>query len=84
MSNESENKTQAWMNLREFMDYLHDKNYRMYCDVLDYVSASIADERGLYLDPEEGDWDGDDKGRMAVNLTDTDPHPDITAAPKSK
>jgi hypothetical protein len=74
----SENKSKEWFNLREFTTYLRNKNNRLYCEVLHFVSASVAYEKELFLDPEEGDWDGDDNGRMAVCLTDKDPHPDIS------
>ena len=80
MSSESENKTKVWFTLREFIDYLHENNYRLYCEVLDFVSERVEKERGLFLDPEEGDWGDDGDGRMYVNLTNVDPHPDITAS----
>ena len=73
MSNESENKTQRWFTLREFMDYLHENNYPLYCEVLDYVSGHVAKQRGLFVDWEGGDWDSDLHGRMCVNLTDKNP-----------
>ena len=70
----SENKSQVWMNLREFISYLHDNNNKLYCEVLDFVSASVAKEKGLFLDDEEGEWaSADDGTKMAVNLTDKDP-----------
>lgn len=69
----SENKSQVWMNIKEFIRYLHDNNYKLYCEVLDYVSASIAKDKGLFLDEEKGDWDCNDDGtKYAVNLTDKD------------
>ena len=73
MSKTSENKTQVCFTIREFIDYLFENNYRLYCEVLDYVSGAVAKERGLFLDGEEGDWDTDESGRMCVNLTDKDP-----------
>ena len=73
MSNESENKTKVWFTLREFINYLWEQNERLYCEVLDEVSRAVAEERGLFLDPEEGDWDSDESGRMCVNLTDKNP-----------
>jgi hypothetical protein len=72
MSNESENKTTVGFTLREFIDYLHANNYNLYCEVLDYVSERVAEERGLFLDSEKGDWGEDESGKVCVNLTDKD------------
>ena len=72
MSKTSENKTKVLFKLREFIDYLYEQNERLYCEVLDEVSRAVAKERGLFLDPEEGDWDSDESG-MWVNLTDKNP-----------
>ena len=92
-------KTIKWFNLREFIDYLHEKNPRLCDEMLDFVSSAVAEEQGKFLDPEEGDWItnispsdyakdmGIDlkssssrraPGSMGVNMTDIDPHPDIT------
>jgi len=73
MSNESENKNKVWFTLREFMDYLWEKNETLYMETLDEVSRAVAQERGLFLDDEEGDWGEDESGRMCVNLTDKNP-----------
>ena len=72
MSKTSENKTKVRFTLREFIDYLWEQNESLFCEVLDEVSRAVAKERGLFLDPEEGDWDSDESG-MWVNLTDKDP-----------
>ena len=69
---EEEGKTRVWMNLEEFMNYLHDNNHQLYCEVLDYVSGSIANDHKLNLNWGDGDWDSDDMGNMAVCLTDKD------------
>ena len=68
-----EGRTMVWMNLEEFSQYLHDNNYKLYCEVLDYVSESIANDHKLFLNWGEGDWVGDDNGNKAVCLTDKDP-----------
>jgi len=68
-----EGKTKVWMNLEEFTQYLHDNNYQLYCEVLDFVSENIANDHKLYLNWGDGDWDGDDKGNKAVCLTKKDP-----------
>lgn len=73
MSNESENKTTVGFTLREFIDYLHANNYNLYCEVLDYVSGHVAEERGLFLCGDEGDWGEDESGKVCVNLTDKNP-----------
>jgi len=67
-----EGKTKVWMNFEEFTQYLHDNNYQLYCEVLDYVSKNIANDHKLFLS-EDGDWDSDDKGNKAVCLTEKDP-----------
>ena len=67
-----EGKTKVWMNFEEFSKYLHDNNYQLYCEVLDYVSESIAKDHKLNLNWGDGDWDSDDKGSKAVCLTDKD------------
>tara|TARA_B100001939_G_scaffold146988_1_gene127365 strand:- start:2116 stop:2364 length:249 start_codon:yes stop_codon:yes gene_type:complete len=81
MSNESESKTEVWFTLRGFMDYLAEKNERLYEEALDCVSTAVAAEHGQWLHAEWPNWDTDDEtGRMCVLLTNVDPHPDITAS----
>ena len=82
VSSESESKTQVWFTLREFMNYLREKNERLYEEALDCVSDAVAEDHCQWLDPEEGNWatEEGETGRMGVNLTNVDPHPDITAS----
>lgn len=69
------------------MNYLRAQNEYLYEEALDCVSAAVAEDHRQWLDPEEGNWDTEETeegetGRMGVNLTNVDPHPDITASGK--
>jgi len=73
MSNESENRTEVWFTLREFMDFLRGKNERLYEEALDCVSSAVAEEYGEWLHP-DSDWDSDEEsGDMCVCLTNIEP-----------
>jgi hypothetical protein len=55
---ETERETGLILNAQQLVDRIHTLDYRLYCDVLDRLSASVPQATG--------EWDRDEEGNMIM------------------